>query len=277
MNSKIKKDIITQNNYICKVGYLQNKTFYNSVRNSYYENYDVGIPIQYCDVYILKAHPLTIAKEFYNCGINSVIVNMITENYSEGDVDKLDGVYDELLYLRTNFQCISKQNNNYFPPKENEVIYTPRVIVMRDEMLNLNKDIFEVSFITSTLKSPSYKILNYIEETDISSSENIDEDKVKKILSVDTYISVKTKIETILQTAYNANKKVVIFNDLLSILNDIPIDDLIDILNSCILKYAHLFKELVFGLTIKTPQDNVIYDMCFDKIIKPQNINLDSD
>ena len=283
MDTKFKKNIVLQNNYICKVGYLQNKTNYTSYKNQFNNDYNVGIPIKFCDVFILKLHPLVIAKEFCNCNLNPVIVNLVTEKYSEHNIENLEGVYDEILNLRTNFQSISKQNNN-FPPKENEVIYTPQVMVIRDETLNLIQNfsnIFKVSFITISSKPELYKIFQYYEstnDTDESNSEKDSDDSeesnkdIKTIMSVETYLAYKSKIELILQTAHYAGNQVVIFNDFGCLADKIPIDDFTEICNSCILKYGHLFHQIVFAINVRTPVEQLLFEQLLNNIIRPQEI-----
>ncbi len=278
MDTKFKKNIVLQNNYICKFGYLQNKTNYTSYKNHYNEEYNVGMPIKFCDVFILKIHSLIIAKEFYNCNLNPVIINLVGEKYSEHNIENLEDVYDEILNLRTNFQCISRQNNN-FPPKDNEVIYTPQVIILRDELLNPTQNIFTVSFITITSKPETYEIIKYKETDDDDDSElTEDENNIKRIFSVDTYLQFKNKLELIFQTAHYAGNQVLIFNDFGCLKDNLPIDDIIDIFNSLILKYGHLFKEIIFALNIRTPNELLLYNEFLNKIIKPQNIiNKDDD
>ena len=150
MDIKLKKSIIMQNNYVCKFGALQNKTNYTSYKNfyKYKEDYNSGIPIDFCDVYVIKMHPLIIAKEIVNHGLNPAIVNLVSDKYGDSNLDSAEGVYDEILNLRSNYQTISKQNNN-FPAKENESFYSPQVMIIRDELLNAAKNIFNVSFIKS--------------------------------------------------------------------------------------------------------------------------------
>lgn len=275
MDTKLKKNIVMQNNYICKFGPLQNKSNYTSVKNIYNEEYNVGLPLNFCDVYVLKIHPLIIAKEFCSCNLNPAIINIVNDKYSDNNIENLEGVYDEILNLRTNFQCISRQNNN-FPPKENEIIYTPQVIVLRDEQLNANNNIFKVSFITINSNIDKIKILEYTEDDDntseISNSSDIGKIKITKILSVKTYIYLKQKIELIFQTAHFAGNQVLILNDLGIVRDKIPYEDIIEILNNSILKYGHLFKEIVFALNSRTNEEQAFYDYIMKNLVIPQNI-----
>lgn len=279
MDTKLKKNIVLQNNYICKFGYLRDKTNYMSFKNYLNEEYCVGTPISFCDVYILKLHPLIIAKEFVNCNLSPVLINIVGEKYTEHNIENLEGVYDEILNLRTNFQCISRQNNN-FPPKDNEVIYTPQVMVIRDELLNYTQNIFKVAFITITSKPETYKILPYREDidTDLDSEDSkVAIEKIKTIMSVDTYMLFKNKIELIFQTAHYAGNNVIIFGDFGCIQDKLPIEDIIDIFNSNIFKYGHLFKEIVFAINVRLPKEQQLYEQFCDKIIKPQNIIIDDE
>ncbi len=281
MDTKLKKNIVMQNNYICKFGPLQNKSNYTSVKNVYNDDYTVGIPLNFCDVYVLKIHPLIIAKEFCACNLNPAIINIVNDKYSDNNIENLEGVYDEILNLRTNFQCISRQNNN-FPPKENEVIYTPQVIVLRDEQLNPQMNIYKVSFITINSNIDKLKILEFTEDDDniseISNSSDIGKVKITRILSVKTYVFLKQKLELIFQTAHFAGNQVLILNDLGIVKDKLPYEDIVELLNSCILKYGHLFKEIVFALNSRTNEEQTFYDYLINKIVIPQNIiNKDDD
>lgn len=276
MDTKFKKNIVMQNNYICKFGYLQNKTTYTSVKNQLNEEYNVGIPMKFCDVYVLKIHPLIIAQEFVNCNSNPALVNVVNEKYTDTNIENLEGVYDEILNLRTNFQCISRQNNN-FPPKENEVIYTPQVLVIRDEQLNYTQKIFKVSFITITSKQEDYHILQYREGNDSDSENSSEKMDLVRVMSAETYLLIKSKLELIFQTAHYAGNQVVIFSDFGCLYDNLPIDDFIDVMNSCILKYGHLFKEIIFAIPVRTPKEQILYEKFMQNMIKPQNIGEDNE
>ena len=260
MDIKLKKSIIMQNNYVCKFGALQNKTNYTSYKNfyKYKEDYNSGIPIDFCDVYVIKMHPLIIAKEIVNHGLNPAIVNLVSDKYGDSNLDSAEGVYDEILNLRSNYQTISKQNNN-FPAKENESFYSPQVMIIRDELLNAAKNIFNVSFITITRVDKYEFILDKKSEPE-------------KIFTVNTYIKLKLKIELIFQTAHTAKNPVIIFSDFGCLKDDLPVKQLVDIFNSCILDYGHCFKQIIFSLNVRTPQEQIIYNTFLEHILKPQDI-----
>ena len=260
MDSKIKKNITNQNNYLCKFGHLKNMTNYTTHKNFFNENYDIGdteLYTNFADVFVLKVQTLDIARELKLHKINPVIVNLVNEHFTGGNIDSLEGVYDDDLNLRTNFSIIAKMNNNY-PPKKNEVLYTQNVIALRDEKINPYNNVnmcFSVSVITvSTHKK-------YI-------LDKTDESK----LELNEYISLKQKIEAVLQTAHMGNNDAIIFRDFGCLEDGLPINDIIEIYNSCILKYGQFFKNIIFCIPIKTSKDIPVFNYFLKEIIKPQDL-----
>ena len=106
----------------------------------------------------------------------------------------------------------------------------------------------------------------------LGNSSDIGKIKITKILSVKTYIYLKQKIELIFQTAHFAGNQVLILNDLGIVRDKIPYEDIIEILNNSILKYGHLFKEIVFALNSRTNEEQAFYDYIMKNLVIPQNI-----
>ena len=53
----------------------------------------------------------------------------------------------------------------------------------------------------------------------------------------------------------------------------IPITELIEIINICILKYCTLFKFIIFAIPSNNVESKKIYDILSNSIIKPQHFN----
>ena len=85
------------------------------------------------------------------------------------------------------------------------------------------------------------------------------------------YLNYQKTIEAIFQCAYIAGKDTILFSDLGILSYGIPIIELIEIINICILKYCTLFKFIIFSI----PPNNTkkIFDMLSNSIIKPQHFN----
>lgn len=263
MDNKSKKDIIMYNNYVCKYGFLINKTDYKTYKNIYTDSYKCGTASTFSDVYVFKLHPLIIAKEYIKNNMKPVIVNIIGEQFKDENINNVNEVYDEMLNLRSNFITITKHNNDSI--RENEALYTPNVIIMRDENLNIINDYFTVSFIT-LLGIDNYEFV-YTKQ----------KNNKKKLFNMETYIKIKSSLELIFQTAHVSGSQVLIFGNLGCSKHKLPCDQLIDIINFCILKYGHLYKQICFCHDVKTPEENIIYNMFLENIIKPQNLVEDID
>ncbi len=281
MDSRYKKQYISQNTYLCKFGLLKNKTNYTCIKNNYQEDYQVGFPYNFTDVFVIKIPAINIAKEFINSGCNPVIATNVTEYFKDNNIDNLEGIFDDLTLIRTNYNNIMKMNNNYLPLNDHETLYTPGVIVLRDENLNLyNNEFFKIAMITNTIK---------IKEIEVTNNNN---------LTLSTYLKLKMKIENIFQTAHSAGHDVLILNDfncteymrysnyinslskkdehktINDNLQNFPVRDIIDIYNLCILKYGHLFKSIVFSFMIQNPKNIACHTIFLNKIIKPQFLNV---
>jgi len=254
MDPRYKKTILSQNTYMCKFGQLKDKSNYGCIKNHYQENYDVGIAYNFCDVYILKVPAIDIAYEFIKMGLSPVIVTNITNDFKDNNVENLDGVYDVMTLIRTNYNLIMKMNGNFLPVHDNEILYNPEVIILRDENLNFyQNEINKISIISNNLNKKDYQF-------------------GKKRFSFESYIKLKIKLETIFQTAHLSGHDVLILNDFGIGSNLFPIKEIIDLYNLCILKYGHLFKYIIFPFTIKDSRDIASHAVFLKDIIKPQEI-----
>jgi len=86
------------------------------------------------------------------------------------------------------------------------------------------------------------------------------------------YLAVQQTIESIFQMACFVGHDVIIFPDLGCSVYKIPIDDIIEMLNLCILKYNSMFKFIVFAIPINDSYDMKIFASYSKDLIKPQNI-----
>lgn len=262
MDVKNKKQYISQNTWLCKFGNLKNLTNYQVAKNTYRESYETDNHLDnggFCNVYVIKSHCLSIAHDLVaksNNKIKPAILNIVSEKFENSGIDNLEGVLDDQLHMKTNFTSVAKMNSCH-PPKQNEVIYNPFITVVRDESMNINpQNIFIVSVITIT-SLKEYKVL---------------ESEDGPVMTVESYISTKMKIESVFQTAHLGGHGVLILNDFGCTRDSIPIGDLVDIYNSCILKYGHLFQDIIFAFPIKDTKDIASFAYFLKQIIKPQEL-----
>lgn len=253
---RIKKNMIRENILACKFGIYKNLTTVRSIKCFYNDNYNIAPPFEYATVEIKMQHPIDVAYSFLKIGFKPVIINFVSYEFTGGNIESNDGIKDEMMNIRTSFnKTINPLNSlNLFPLKDSEVIYAPIVYIIRNSNLQLiyPTQVCNISMITAPIKKEPELMQNNLSTSD--------------------YILIKQTIETIFQTANAANNDVIILNDCGVISCNYPIDDIIDIINSCIYKYGHLFKFILIAI-FANRQNAIGYCNKFDtSLIKPQTL-----
>src|ERR1700744_944935 len=254
MDVRTKKFNIGQNIYLCKFGALKNLPLLLSLKNCYNSSFNCGQSTTFCDVYIKPLHPLILAKEFVMEGMNPVLLMTVTKDFNGSNLDSSEGIHDELINLRTNFHRTIMLPSGTYPIKGTEVVYTPFVTIIRDEMHNIMnpQSMYKVSLIvTSPINDPKLRDESF---------------------ELNDYFKTKEIIETIFQTAILRNHDVLILTDFGCKYDKNPLKDIVDIFNLSILKYGHLFKYIVFAFNIREQTDMAYYAYFSKEIIKPQEL-----
>lgn len=245
MDTKSKNDIISENIYKCRYGFLQSIIVDKSVKIKYDNNFLLRDFTDYTDVHVKSVHSLILVKELIKK--NPVIVNIVS---SEFDGSALS-LFDDFLAMKTNFcQCISSE---LFPISKN-IIYTPFISIIRDEEFKINIK----SIVTSAMITASLVVNPRIIE--------------KKYMNLTDHTNTIEIIETIFQTCIKAGHDTIIFGNLACKYNKIPFEDIVDILNLSILKYGGSFKYIYFAIPRIDQFDALQYDYFFKKIIRPQEL-----
>lgn len=248
-----KKYLMGQNIYLCKYGQLQNLPLYKSVKSYYNSDFDTPTTQSFCDVYVKPIHPLIIAKEFVQKGLNPVILTTVTHEFNGSNIEASEGMNDDILNMRTNFHR-TLNNIGLYPIKGAEVVYAPHVTVIRDESFNIVNvpDMFKVGVIaTAPLHEPVLKDNNF---------------------SLNDYYVTKEIIEVIFQTAIVGNHNVLILTDFGCKSDKNPLKDIVEIFNMHILNYGHMFKYIVFAFHINEQTDLMYYTYYSKEIVKPQDL-----
>lgn len=251
MNDTEKKQIIDENIKIIKN--IQHLCEIKPVKIYYNKNFKFKETNQFCDVEILPINSITLCKQYEQ--YRPVILNTIDHKFNGLEIDNYKNCTNEMIYLRTSFsyQCLRK---DMYPLKLSEVVYSSKVIVMRDENLELTSDVIEISIITAN------PIQNLIMK--------------KNIMNLGDYFLTKDTIENIFHTAYLNGHQVLILNDFGCKKFNIPVQDLIDIYNMVVLTYGSLFKLIIFSIEIMNQEERKYYNMFENGIIKPQNLVLNN-
>lgn len=247
----IKKKYITDNMKFCEIGPLKNLIIGKSIKNNFNSNFSFSDTNTFSDVHVVQnLHPITIAKEYLLKKNNPIILNVVTREFDGNNIPSSQGMLDDMINVRTNFY---KTVSGHYPLRYSEVIYTPLVTVIRNENLLINpNEFFRLNIITATPVS--------------------DPKLEDGILNLEDYIMTKETIENIFQTAAGTNHDILILNDFGCGSQKIPVGDIVDIFNICILNYGSLFKSIIFSITTKDDIDEAIYAYFLKNIIRPQDL-----
>jgi hypothetical protein len=251
MDNRAKKFLVGQNIYYCKFGVFKNLPILPSLKLFYNSNFRIDPPVAYCSVEVKAVHPLIAAREYIQNGMKPAIINLVSHDFTGGNMDASEGMKDDIMNLRTNFHR-TLNSLNLYPVNSGEVVYSPIVHAIRDEMINLNPNtIFKFAMITASVNNCP-EILG-------------------KSINFDDYCKIDETINTLFQVASN-NHDVLILTDFSCKTSKIPIDDIISIYNGCILKYGHLFKVISVAIPMQDKTD-MSHCVKFSKdLIKPQEI-----
>lgn len=251
MDKKVRKELVMQNNYMCKYGPLKQLQLVKPIKNYYNHEFYINVSTNFSDVYVKPIHSLALAKEFVKNGLNPVIVSTVSKEFDGNNIDNSNGLHDYIINVKTNFA--TSVVSNMYPLKHTEVIYTKYIHVIRDDTLQINSnDIFRTSLIMA----------NPIQDPVL----------VDTTMNLNNYFETKELIETIFQTAQTGGHDVIIFGDFGCKHTNCPVNELVDIFNMMILKYGYYFKFVIFGIPVMDASDAAINAYFNKEIVKPQNL-----
>lgn len=251
MQYNIKK-ILNENIEDCTKGIYRN--IQPTIEKIKYEEHKIVVTNDICDVNIYcDEDVISLCEKYLKNDIEPIIAIILPHNFNEDS--NIGEIQDIKLLLRTNI-CTSIDDN--YPLDEDELAYTKDISVIREEDMSKKSinNIYNISLMTvSSISKP--RIIK------------LDDDDV---MIIDDYKKMRDKIENIFYIAYKMNHDVLILTNVSCRGENIPINDITDIFNICILKYGSKFNEIVFNMPINNERDLAIYHYFNNNIIKPQNI-----
>ena len=254
MDNRAKKRLVDENIRLCKFGVYKKLTGPKSTKKFYDDNFNIAPPFEFCTVDTSMSHPLDTAYEYLCKGFKPIVVNLVSPEYTYEGTYSFTGFHDEMIYFRTNISLFL-EGFSLFPLADSESLYTPTVHIIRNsDLMVLHTDEAakcKLSLITSALRS--------------------NPPLVKSNLNIEDYHNTKYLLETIFQTAYNAQNDVLILPDFGCVHDKYPIDDIIDLINGCIYKYGHLFKYVIVSIFVSSQATMGYFNKFKSKLVKPQD------
>ncbi len=238
------------------------------------DGYNPGEIDNICEVCVEYEHVLDIAEKYAEKGMmqftptnnmNPVILNVVGNEFNGTNFESNDQIRDEIINIRTTFNNTITNQNNY-PIKENECVYTKIITVIRPKNPKLYglqyflpwPQIFRTAMISA---SP----------IPISSDSFLNDNK----MSSSDFIKTCTIIETVFQAAIKYNHQVLILAPFGHVEENNPISDIIKIYNYCIYKYGHKFKKIIIG--IPPHYNESVFQAYNSKIVKLHELVVDID
>lgn len=277
MDPRMKKKLMQETIYHCRYGVYTklpmattNKLFYN-------DNFPIPPVYIYCDVDVVKTHPIDAAYEYIKKGCKPVIIINVDEDFAGNNIENSEGIKDPLMNIRTNFckmiNTTYLSSHNLLPITGPEILFSPSGYIIRGPNMNfLNPaHVLKTPIITAPLRNT--KDIEYKRNIMMNRNRNTNNNTNNTnpiTFDVDTYNFMNNVIETIFQTAAIAKADTIILNDLGCKTDGYPVEYIANIINGCIYKYGHLFKNVVIALNVQSSVD-MGYDSKFKELlVRPQ-------
>ncbi len=170
----------------------------------------------------------TMSDQFLKDGYNPVALNMASNYFPGGGYRKGSSAQEENLFRRSNYyKCLPK---DFYPLNIDQVIYSPKVCVIKDNDYNLMSKGFFVSCLAcAALRKPKLS------------------DDFLYLLDNDREI-MEMKIRMIFKVAYLHEHDSMILGALGCGAFGNPPQEVVNIFNDCLLDYSGCFKKIGFAI-----------------------------
>ena len=134
LDIRFKRSIMNQSLYQSSCGLFKEIPLFKTMTFNYVNTFNPGVPDNICEVEVINEHPIDIAEQYVEKGLqitkvnglNPIILNVVTKDFSGSNIESLENVKDELLFMRTNLSRAMITPTAY-PLKETSCSYVSRV------------------------------------------------------------------------------------------------------------------------------------------------------
>jgi uncharacterized protein (TIGR02452 family) len=252
-----RKHIYDENKFLCLEGKFAEVESYPSELIEF-NNSILPIPLyEPATVQVLDMDCLQVAKMMIGNNFKPLVLNIANVVAPCGNTFKQNNLLDaqeELLFCRTNYFKTLNVNTNFYPIDKSVGIYSPQVLVFRDEELEMIDEPYFVSFVAS---SP-------IVNPRLMNGRMNEQDHNLTFAKIDTVfqIGMAKGFDSIVLGAYGCGH------------HANPPYQIVEIFNKCLQRWKNNFKVIVFAIPSheKMYGKNVINSVCnfnfFKKYIK---------
>jgi len=181
------------------------------------------------------------------------VLNIVSKDFSGSNIESLENVRDEVLFLRTNI-CKALANPKQYPLKETTCTYDQVITVIRPK---------NPTYPTQFLKYEQIYRIGVITTAPIKVEKKLKGDR----MTHEDFVKTHTTIQAVFQFAIANQHRILILQPFGHEEDNNPIEDIIKIYNYCILKYGHCFQKII----VAVPQyyANNIFELYKSKIVIP--------
>jgi hypothetical protein len=227
MEIRNKKFTLAENRNLCLFGVFKNAQKNQPFINKY-EKIIIPDPISIAKVEILaNTSPINVAIKL----LNPVIMHTVASDLNINDKDDIFSFRDIKTYLQSNLCNMFELSEMYPLNAPDTVIYMKNILFFRNEQLQIVRDPKYISVINvSPINTP--KIVNeHMEVNDFRITTRI--------------------IENFFLTAYaTGHKSIILTNFGCNSIDKNPMEDIAFIYNYCIIKYGHLFDNIIIAFEL---------------------------
>jgi len=217
---------------------FENNKLPRSIKVKYESSFELSEPKNLAEILVINDHALNIVDELaHDKKLNIAVMQNLSIEFSGNSMQSLNGIYDPLIPMRTNFCKLFSCDNDEFPISDGyECVCSPKISLIT-KIVNDN-----LVFIDN----PKTELTNIvlISCANLCKPVFIDNDK---ILSSNDYLKTLEILETIFQIAIKANCNSLILTPY-GIDDKLPQNDIINVFNYCLFKYNHMFKYIIFAI-----------------------------
>lgn len=197
-----------------------------------------------------------LALEYCSEGLNPMVLNMASEYKAGGGVQSGSRAQEECLFRRSNAHLTHPKK--WYPLKENQVIYSPEVYIVKDSEYNLlkKKDQYSVGMISVPAVRRPNLIKGEYKEKDLKEMTN----KIESIF----HIGIMEEHDSLVLGALGCGA----FRN--------PPEEVASIFRDMIDEYGKYFKKIGFAVLVAKNSDTENLDT-FENIIMNENNNSDND
>jgi uncharacterized protein (TIGR02452 family) len=198
------------------------------------------------EIMVVNIDTIDAAIKFIEKKYSPLVLNLADDVMPGGCVEMGSGAQEESLFRRSNYFLSLQYNNQYYPIRFNEAIYSPKITVFKDNEAN-GWQLYSKPVVMDFIACPGLKYPKTEMQTLTQSDGDGDSNGIKRLCAGDIEI-LKNKIRLIFQIGYKNNHNVLILGALGCGAWRSPPEHVAEIFNEVCKEYNGMFRYVIFAV-----------------------------